>query len=68
MKTNYECPLCNGTGGIEDGDLVAALTRIHDKLDKILLSCCTHERTVASMNKGDPILCEDCRKVVGYVQ
>ena len=51
----------------EDFDVTAALTRMHDKLDKILENCCTHSRRVASKKSGDPIFCEDCRQIVGYV-
>ena len=52
----------------EDFDVTAALTRMHDKLDKILENCCTHSRRVASTKPGDPIFCEDCHTRVGTVQ
>lgn len=52
----------------EDFDVTAAIERMNEKLETILRNCCTHPHTVASMKRGDPILCEDCQAIVGYVQ
>ena len=52
----------------EDFDVTDALERIHEKLDAILRSCCTHTRRVATTTRNDPIVCEDCNAVVGRVQ
>ena len=51
-----------------NAEIKKRLDAIDEKLDKILRNCCTHSRTVASMKVGDPIMCEDCRIVVGVVR
>ena len=48
-------------------DIRKRIDLMDEKLDKILLNCCTHRKRVASHKSGDPILCEDCQQIVGYV-
>lgn len=49
-------------------DIRKRLDAMDEKLDKILLNTCPHERRVASNKIGDPVFCEDCHKRVGTVQ
>jgi len=51
-----------------DAEIKKRLDDLDKKLDVILLSCCTHSRRVSSDKRGDPIVCEDCETVVGFVQ
>lgn len=58
----------NDTLAAQFSDIRKRIDLMDEKLDKVLRSCCTHSRRVASNKPGDPIVCEDCETVVGFVQ
>lgn len=48
-------------------DIQQRLADLDEKLDKILIACCSHRRTVAAHEEGAPVVCEDCGVIVGRV-
>lgn len=49
------------------GDDYTGLRELSNKLDLVLVNCCTHRNRVASQQPGSPIICEDCKAITGHV-